>query len=70
MKRLLTALIATLLLAYSADAQTRTEKERDGLAGPVLVVRLERATFVNESGEWMEQAKVLASVIPTMRPED
>ena len=62
MKRLLTALIAIVLLGYPADAQTKTEKERDGLTGPVLVVRLEKARFVNESGEWKEQAKVLSSV--------
>ena len=62
MKRLLIALIGTVLLSYQADAQTRTDKERDGLAGPVLVVRLEKARLLNESGEWKEQAKVLSSV--------
>jgi hypothetical protein len=62
MKRLLIALIATVLLGSPADAQTKTDKERDGLAGPVLVVRLEKAKFVNESGEWKERAKVLSSV--------
>ena len=62
MKRLLIALIATVLLGHPADAQTRPDKERDGLAGPVLVIRLEKARFVNESGLWKEQAKVLSSV--------
>jgi hypothetical protein len=62
MKRLLTALIATVLLGYPADAQTKTDKERDGLAGPVLAVRLEKARFLSESGEWKEQAKVFSSV--------
>jgi hypothetical protein len=50
MKRLLTTLIATVLLGYPAEAQTKTDKERDGLAGPVLVVRSEKARCVNESG--------------------
>ena len=62
MKRLLIALTASVLLGSPADAQTKTDKERDGLAGPVLVVRLEKAKFVNESGEWKERAKVLSSV--------
>src|SRR6266567_6040922 len=62
MKRLLTALIGTVLLSSPVDAQTKTDKERDGLAGPVLVVRLEKARFINESGLWKEQAKVLSSV--------
>ncbi|HTG14204.1 MAG TPA: hypothetical protein VK747_02945, partial [Blastocatellia bacterium] len=62
MKRLLIALTASVLLGSLANAQTKTDKERDGLAGPVLVVRMDKAKFVNESGEWKERAKVLSSV--------
>lgn len=62
MKRLVTALIASAVLGHPASAQTKTDKERGGLAGPVLVVRVEKARFVNESGEWKEEARILSSV--------
>lgn len=62
MKRLLTALITTVLLGSPVEPQTKSDKERDGLQGSVLVVRLEKARLINTSGLWKEQAKVLSSV--------
>ena len=61
MKRRAAAAFLVLALALHADAQQRSDRERDGLIGPVRSVRTETAALQKEAGEWVERERQLVS---------
>jgi len=54
MKQLLIAITLSLFFIHMALAGMQTDKEREGLVGPVQSIRVEFAKFSRESGKWLE----------------
>src|SRR5688572_29151528 len=52
-----------LICAGSAIAQTKTDRERQGLSGPIRSLRVERAKASMDSGRLVEGPRVLVEVV-------
>src|SRR5262245_47304680 len=64
MKRLLAALALGLFqLACQAPTQVETDKDRDGLIGPVRGVLIADVSFGEKAGSWSEIQQVSSTVI-------
>ena len=62
MKILFHTLLLFFVCGYAAAVTEKTDRERDGLLGPVQVVREETAKLSLKSGKWAEGDRVLISI--------
>lgn len=62
MRKYLALLVLTFACAHPSAAQTETDSERTGLAGPVRSVRVETAPLSNVSGRLVEGERVLSQL--------
>lgn len=60
MRNFLALLVLTLACAHPSTAQTKTDRERAGLIGPVRTVRVETARVSDVSGQFVEGKRALA----------
>lgn len=63
MKSLLLILSACLLFSAQKNPDTRSDREKQGLKGPVKTVREERAEATLRDGGWVEGARRLQNVV-------
>ena len=54
MKKLIPAIILVLSGVYPIFAQTKSDREQDGIKGSIQTVRSERMQLVNKDGKWIE----------------
>lgn len=63
MKTFMLACAVSILLIFPANGANKTDREHDGLIGPVRAVRIEQSQLVNKSGEWIEGPRVLSQTV-------
>lgn len=60
---ILPVLLTALVSAQDATAQQKSQREQDGLVGPVRTVRIERAQLLNEAGKYIEGPRDLSETM-------
>lgn len=63
MKVLLVVSVFSFFLIVPAFAEMKTNRQKDGLAGPAQTVRIEAARFSNQSGKWVKGPRELVAVL-------
>src|SRR5262245_27075279 len=60
---ILPLLLTALISVQDATAQKKSQREQDGLVGPVRTVRIERAQLLNEAGKYIEGPRTLSDTM-------
>jgi YD repeat-containing protein len=63
MKTAVGVLLVSLLYCVPGYAQKKSDREKDGLIGPVRTVRIDRAQFFIEAGKMVEGPRMLAETL-------